>query len=282
MDEDQEPPSTTAVLKFGGEVVADPERLLPALRDVERLRRQGWRFVLCHGAGPQAGGLSERLGLPTRKVAGYRVTDPETLQVMKFALAGEANVDVTAAAVGVGLRALGVSGVAGLVRCRRRPPLKLAGESADLGWVGEIEAIDERILSDLLDQDFVPVVSSLGIECDGGEAAVPAVYNVNADTVACAIAAALRADHLFLLTAVGGVRRDPDDAATRLPRLSAAEAEQAIADGWIAGGMVAKVKEALEHLDRGVGAIHVLGSEAGSLQRAAGDPGSVGTVLIAS
>ena len=135
-------PAKTAVLKFGGEVVADAVALAGVLRDVASLHAGGWRLVLCHGGGPQANALQERLGLVPLKVAGRRVTDAATLQVMKCVLAGELSVDVVAAGAAVGLRAVGVSGVsAGLVTARRRPPVVVPGagpEPIDFGLVGDI------------------------------------------------------------------------------------------------------------------------------------------------
>jgi acetylglutamate kinase len=135
----------TAVLKFGGEVVADAAALAGVLADVAALVASGWRLVLCHGGGPQANALQERLGLVPQKVAGRRITDAATLQVMKCVLAGELSVDVAAAGAAAGLSAVGLSGVsAGLVTARRRPPLVIASagpDPIDFGLVGDIVEI---------------------------------------------------------------------------------------------------------------------------------------------
>src|SRR5690606_29219075 len=134
-----EPPQTTAVLKFGGEVVAARAQLETVLREVAELVGLGWRFVLCHGGGPQASELGRRLGLEPIKVAGQRVTDDETLRVVCQVLAGEVSCTVVAAAQQVGLRALGVS--AGLIAARRRPPVEVASEGGrvvDYGLVGDV------------------------------------------------------------------------------------------------------------------------------------------------
>lgn len=271
--------SKTAVLKFGGEVVADAPALAGVLRDVTALSAAGWRLVLCHGGGPQANALQERLGLVPRKVAGRRVTDEATLQVMKCVLAGELSVDVVAAGAAAGLQAVGISGVsAGLVTARRRPPITVAGagpEPIDFGLVGDVVAIRSGLIEHLWRGGFTPVVNTLGIDPDSG-----AVFNINADTVASAIAAALRVDHLFLMTGVPGVLRDKDDPATRIPRLTGAEARAAIARGVIVGGMIPKVEEALANIALGIGAVHILGARAGALQAEAEDPGSCGTVLV--
>ncbi len=279
--------SKTAVLKFGGDVVADADRLAAVLREVAELTATGWRFVLCHGGGPQANTLQERLGLDPLKVGGRRVTDAATLQVMKQVLAGEVSVDVVAAAVQAGIRAVGISGVsAALVSAHRRPPRVVSGggpEPVDFGFVGDVTEIRPELVHHLWEGGFVPVINTLGVADARERAATPGasaqVYNINADTVASALAAALTADHLFLMTGVPGVLRDKDDPATRIPRLDEAAARDAIERGIIVGGMIPKVEEALDNLRMGIGAVHILGALGGSLAREATSPGSAGTVL---
>lgn len=292
MNDDDRPPSATgrgfvlALLKIGGEVVADRSALSETLAEVARLRSVGWRWVIVHGAGPQAGELQARLGLPSQKIRGLRVTDPETLRVVKQALGGEVNIDLVAAAMGVGLRAVGLSAVsAGMVRARRRAPEPLAGEDPtflDYGLVGDVERVDPQLLEILLAQGFTPVVSpiSLSIGESAGADGVPQVLNVNADTVASELAAALKVDHLFLVTSVPGVLRDKDDWKTRIPRLTATEARRAIAEGVVVGGMIPKVADVLPYLGGEIGAVHIIGAGAESLAKAAAEPGQVGTVLV--
>lgn len=269
----------TAVLKFGGEVVADAAALAGVLADVATLVASGWRLVLCHGGGPQANSLQERLGLVPHKVAGRRITDAATLQVMKFVLAGELSVNVAAAGAAAGLSTVGISGVsAGLVTARRRPPIVITNagpEPIDFGLVGDIVEIRPTLITHLWAGGYTPVVNTLGIDPARGE-----VYNINADTVASAIAASLKVDHLFLMTGVPGVLQNKDDPSTRIPRLTAAEARAAIASGVIVGGMIPKVEEALANIELGIGAVHILGATAGALQVEAQSPGSRGTVLV--
>lgn len=276
---------TTAVLKFGGEVIADAPALAAVLGDVARLTASGWKFAICHGGGPQANALQERLGLTPRKVGGRRVTDEATLQVMKYVLAGELSVDVVAAALAAGVAgALGLSGVsAGLVSARRRPPARVSGggeEPVDFGLVGDVVEIRTALVEHLWAGGYTPVINTLGVGLDTAGFACP-VYNINADTVSSAIAGALKVDHLFLMTGVPGVLRDKDDPSTRIARLSAAEARGAIEKQVIVGGMIPKVEEALANLALGIGAVHILGANAGALQAEAAAPGSVGTVLVA-
>lgn len=275
----------TALLKFGGDVVSDTDALRAVLADVARLCARNWRFVLCHGGGPQANALQERLGLIPTKVGGRRVTDREALEVVKYVLAGQVSVDVVAAVQAAGLRGVGICGVsAGLVQARRWPPQTVPGEDGpvDYGLVGQIESVDTTLVECLWGGGFLPVVNPLGLDRRGAGGSCP-VYNINADTVAVELAAALAVDHLFLMTGVPGVLRDRGDPSTRIPRLDADQVEAAIAGGVIAGGMIPKVRDVLPHLDRsdrGIGAVHILGAGTGVLESEAHRPGSMGTVLV--
>lgn len=270
---DDEPPNPTpprAVLKFGGEVVADTAALARVLDEVRALTAEGWKFVIVHGGGPQSTAQASALGLEVRKVAGRRVTDPATLEVAKQILAGTVNVDVVAAAKARGVRAVGIAGVS-LLTATRRPDEVVNGQPVDWGFVGEVSQVDTELLEGLWALGRVPVLAPLGADVDGQ------AYNINADTVASSLAAAVRADHLFLMTAAGGVLADLDEPESRIPTLTPGEARAAIAGGVIAGGMIPKVADALDPLERGVGVVHILG--ANSLRAAADAPGSVGTAI---
>ena len=276
----------TAVLKFGGDVVADTPRLCEVMAEVAALTDAGWRFLLCHGGNPQANALTQRLQLEKVQIGGRRVTDAGTLQVMKQVLAGECNIDVVSAAAAHGLKAVGISGVsAGTVTAVRRPPRVFSGcgpDPVDFGFVGEITAIKPELILHLWDCGYVPILNTLAVnEQSDPETGVCQVYNINADTVSSAIAAEIRADHLFLMTGVPGVLKDKDDPTSRIGRLSVTEARQAIADEVIVGGMIPKIEEALKNLALGIGAIHILGAEPGALRGEAEQPGSRGTVLLA-
>ena len=277
-------PQPLAVLKFGGDVVADQARLHAVVTEVAQLIGEGWRFILCHGGNPQANALSARLRLERKQVGGRRITDAATLQVMKQVLAGEANVDVVAAAAAAGISAVGLSGVsAGTITAVRRPPRVFSGcgdEPVDFGFVGEITAIRTGLLEHLLKGGYTPVLNTLGITAEGeGEHCICQVFNINADTVSSALAATLGADHLFLMTGVPGVLCDIEDPSSRLPHLNEDDARQAIRDGVIVGGMIPKIEEALKQLKAGIGAIHILGNTPGALLAEAHLSGSVGTAL---
>jgi len=262
------------VLKIGGELAQDVPRLAAtAGRAVREFLDAGHRVAIVHGAGPQANALMARLGLKPQLVAGQRVTDSETLEVMKMALAGQAATDVASALRLAGVTALATSGVsAGLIDAQRRAPKNVAGAEVDYGLVGDVTRIDTALLERLAAAGVVPVLSSLAGDAQGN------VFNVNADTVATTLAAALKAERLFLVSNVPGVLLDKDDPSTRIPLLTPTVAKEQIAKGVIQGGMIPKVEESLAMLERGIGAIHILPLEA--LTAEAARPGSAGTAFV--
>ncbi len=262
------------VVKLGGELATDVPKLAETVgRAVRGFLDAGVRVAIVHGGGPQATQLSQRLGLKPQLVAGQRVTDAETLEVMKMALAGQVAVDVAAALRIAGVPAIATSGVsAGLLEAKRRAPKQVSGAEVDYGLVGDLTRIDVALLERLSDAGVVPVLSSLAGDAEGR------VFNVNADTVATALAAALKAARLFLVSNVPGVLRDKSDARTRIPLLTPAEARAQIATGAIQGGMIPKVEESLAMLDQGIGAIHILPVDA--LAQEAARPGSAGTAFV--
>ena len=234
MTDDAEPPPgrpARAVLKLGGEVIADRGALVQVLSEAAELIAQGWRFVIVHGGGPQAGALQQRLGLVPRKVAGQRVTDEATLAVIKQAVAGELNIDLVAHALGVGIDAIGLSGVgARLVEARRRPAVEVqqaGAQAVDYGHVGDVAEVRTDVIETLWAAGLTPVVSPLSVDPDRG--------GTPASTTSTRIrgvvhGGSLAADHLFLVTSTPGVLKRPDDPTTRIPQLSAAAAQRAVAE----------------------------------------------------
>lgn len=269
----------TIVVKIGGEVVGSGEAALLAA-DLRELVENGARIAIVHGGGPQATDLQKKLGLETKQVAGRRVTDAATLDVMKMAIAGKLNVDLCAALLAARLSPVGLHGASALVvQAVRRPPkvYPSAGpDPVDLGLVGDVTGFNLGLLETLWNAGYLPVIACLGADASG------AVYNINADLVGNQLAAALKANRLFLVTSTPGVLRDVNDPGSRLTRITCDEAKQAIADGVVTGGMIAKLEEAMAVVDQGVGAIHILGKLGpGDLVRAVREPGSVGTTLVA-
>jgi acetylglutamate kinase len=269
---------STCVVKLGGDVAGRPDALANVFRDVAVLVEGGWRFVVCHGGGPQTTALGQRLGLEAHVIAGQRVTDEPTLRVACQAIAGEVGCMVVAAAWASGVRGIGIS--AGVVHARRRPPVAVASEGGrrvDYGLVGDVTRLELGVIEACWSAGMTPILNPIGIAEDPDAS----LLNINGDTVASAIAVALRVDHLFALTSVSGVLRDRDDMSTRIPSLSAAQAQAAIASGSIQGGMIPKVEEALAAL-AGARAVHILAPEPGALLDALKRPGSRGTVFFSS
>jgi acetylglutamate kinase len=222
----------------------------------------GIQVVLIHGGGPQATELSRRLGIEPQIVAGRRVTDEETLEVAKMVYAGTINIDILSALRRNGTQAVGISGVDGqlLTATRRdskrvRPAPDEEEVTVDFGLVGDIAAVNAEFLRFLLDGGQVPVVSSLASDDQGN------IYNVNADTVAGEIAAALAADKLLLVTDSDGLLEDPADPTSLVSYTDIAGIEELRKKGSLAGGILPKVEACTRALERGVRRTHILGGK---------------------
>ncbi|HET9596446.1 MAG TPA: acetylglutamate kinase [Anaeromyxobacteraceae bacterium] len=269
----------TVVVKLGGEVVASPE--MDALAEDVRELVAGWhRVAIVHGGGPQASALQKKLGQEPRIVAGKRVTDEATLEVMKYVVAGQVNVDCCARLLAHGVMPVGLHGASGhAVQARRRPPRVLTGagpDPVDLGLVGDVTGFNLGLLGDLWERRYVPVLACLGVSDEG------LALNINGDTVASQLAGALRADALVLVTSTPGVLRDVKDPSSRVARMTRAEFEEGVRSGAISGGMIPKLEESFAVLAGGARSVVVVGRLAkGELTRAVLEPGSVGTVLVA-
>jgi len=244
----------TFVVKLGGESLAEESVLLPFLEQVEVLGQLGIHVVLVHGGGPQTTALASRLGLETRMVDGRRVTDAATLEASVMALAGQANTRVLSAARAAGLAAVGLTGIDGnLLTARRRPPVAAAsGEVVDYGHVGDLASVDVRLLARLAEAGFVPVVASLAAAADGSP------LNVNADTVAAALAVALGAEKLILATTAPGILERVDDPRSVVSFVDLAGLDELAAHGALSGGMLPKAAAIRRALEGGVPRVHVI------------------------
>ena len=267
------------VVKLGGEVIASAQLAVVA-HDLAEIARGGGRVVVVHGGGPQATKLSERLGIATKQVAGRRVTDAQTLDVMKMVVAGKLNVDLCAALGAAGAKPVGLHGAsARVIAAEKRPPAVYAGagpDPVDLGLVGDVTGVNRELVDLLTANGYIPVLACLGAGADG------AMYNINADTVANRVAIELLASGLMLVSDVPGVLRDISDPTSRIPRLTVAEGHRMIAEGVVTKGMIPKLEESFDALAEGVRRIHIVGRlVSGDLVREAAAPGSIGTVLVA-
>ncbi len=241
------------VIKVSGSLLDEPNALADLWPSVQALHEDA-PVVLVHGGGTQMTALADRLGHTPERVQGRRITTDLDLKIAQWAMRGSLNTTLVSEAQQHDLTAVGVSGAdAALVQVSKRPAWDVDGRTVDFGWVGDIEHVDPSLLEGLMARSLVPVVAPLGIDDEGQ------VYNVNADTVARALAEALAADPLLYVTEAGAVRRDAENPASRLATCPPGTARQGVAEGWIAGGMRVKVETALDALDGSVGAVYICG-----------------------
>ena len=236
------------VVKYGGNALAgtsDHDALDVFARDIVLMRLVGMRPVVVHGGGPQISDLMSRLGQETEFRNGLRVTDAETVDIARMVLIGQVNPQIVTAINVHGDYAVGVSGEdGGLIRAEARDP--------ELGFVGDVVSINPAVLNRLIEEEFIPVVATVGTDVNGQ------AYNINADTVAGEVAVALGAEKLVYLTDVEGLRRDLDDAESLIRQTNPAELEALMADGTIAGGMIPKVTSCVDAVRNGVRRAHIL------------------------
>jgi acetylglutamate kinase len=247
------------VVKLSGKVTEDQEQLNSLAEEITLLQQVGIHVAVVHGGGKQLTTIAERLGIAQRIVNGRRVTDTETLEVAKMVFAGQINLDIVSSLRGCGCETVGLSGVDGnIIHARRREIQKVLNqetgevETIDFGHVGDIVEINVRLLRLLLDNAYVPVVSSLGADEQGN------IYNINADTIAAEIAVHLQAEKLILLTDVDGILLDRDDPSSRLSRLTADEAERLVRDRVVSSGMLPKIAAIAHLIRRGVRSAHII------------------------
>jgi acetylglutamate kinase len=235
----------TVVIKYGGNAMEDPALADLFARDVVLMRLVGMNPVVVHGGGPQISDLMQRLGKEPEFVDGLRVTDAETVDIVRMALVGKVNREVVAALNRHGSYAVGLSGEdAGLITVTQR--------DEKLGYVGDVSHIDPAILQRLLREELIPVVATVGVD-DAGQA-----YNVNADAVAGEIAAALGAEKLVYLTDVAGIYLDPDDPSTLVSRTNVNGIQKLLKQGLATGGMIPKLQSCARALEGGVRRAHIV------------------------
>ena len=253
----------TFVVKLSGKVTEDHDRLISLAEELALMHQVGIRLCVVHGGGKQLSELASLMGVEQTIIEGRRVTDDATLEMAKMIFAGKINTDILAALRHRGVEAVGLSGVDGnIVHAERRPPKEImnreTGESEqiDFGHVGDILEINARLLTVLLDQGYLPVISSLGADAEG------TVFNINADTIASEIAIQLEAEKLVLLSDVDGIFLRAGAPETKLSRLTAAEADELIKNGSATAGMIPKLQNIIGLLRRGVKSAHIINGNA--------------------
>jgi len=269
----------TFVVKAGGGAFAEMSTTRALVEQIGILHYFGVRVVLVHGGGPQLTALSAALGVPTRVVEGRRVTDEKSIDVTAMVLNGLINTRLLGICRDLNIDAVGISGVdAGLIRAHKRPPVALAanGEMVDFGFVGDIDAVDTTVLSKLLDNGLMPVVSPLSADESG------TLLNINADTVAAAIGAALSAEKLLLCTGAPGILGSVDDPGSLISYTDLRGLKRLRDEGRIADGMLPKTKAIEQALTGGVRRVHVVSyrSPEGILAEVFTNEGT-GTLIVA-
>lgn len=243
----------TFVLKAGGGALEREATARALIEQIEVLHQVGIRVVLVHGGGTQSTELVRALGGEARFVEGRRVTDAKSLEVAAMVLNGSVSTRLLAVCRAVGLPAVGVSGVdAGLIQARKRPPVRVGDELVDYGLVGDVLAVNPRVLTDLMDAGYVPVVSPLSAAGDG------TVLNINADTIASALAVALGADKLLFLTGAPGILERPDDPGSLVSYTDLAGLRRLRDEGGLIAGMLPKTSAIEAAIQGGVRRVHIL------------------------
>ena len=273
----------TFVVKLSGKVTEAHEGLMSLAEELALMHQVGIRLCVVHGGGKQLSDLAKLMGVEQTIIEGRRVTDDATLEMAKMIFAGKINTDILAALRHRGVEAVGLSGVDGnIIHAERRPPSEVvnretgASEQVDFGHVGDIIQIDSRLLTVLLDQGYLPVISSLGADAEGK------VFNINADTIAAEIAIQLQAEKLVLLTDVDGIHLRAGDPQSKLSRLTADEAEALINAGTATGGMIPKLQNIIELLRRGVNSAHIInGTSRNALLAEVFTDKGTGTMIVA-
>lgn len=235
------------VVKYGGSAMIDEELKREVIQDVVLLKLVGFRPIIVHGGGKEISRWVDKAGKVTEFVGGLRVTDKETIEIAQMVL-GKVNKDLVANVQTLGVQAAGISGMdGGMLKVEKKYV-----DGRDIGYVGDIKSVDTKILHDLMERDFLPIVYPIGMD-DNGDA-----YNINADEAASAIATALKAEKLAYLSDVEGVRLDPEDPSSVISELYVEEAEKLVEEGVIKGGMLPKIRNCIEALKDGVSRIHIM------------------------
>jgi acetylglutamate kinase len=267
----------TFVIKAGGGALEREETARALIEQIEVLHQVGIRVVLVHGGGAQSTELARALGAEARFVEGRRVTGAKDLEVAALVLNGAVNTRLLAVCRSVGLPAVGVSGVdAGLIQARKRPPVRIAGETVDFGFVGDIAAVDPKVLTDLMDAGYVPVVSPLSAADDG------TLLNINADTIAAALAVALGAEKLLFLTGAAGILERADDPRSLVSYTDLAGLARLKDEGGLLRGMLPKTSAIEAAIQGSVRRVHILSHDLpdGLLAEVFTNEG-VGTLVVA-
>jgi len=235
------------VVKYGGSAMTDEDLKRNVIKDVTLLKLVGFKPIVVHGGGKEISNWVKKVGKEAQFINGLRVTDDETMEIAEMVLS-KVNKSLVSMVEELGVHGIGISGKdGGLLTVEKK-----YSDGQDIGYVGEITEVNTKILEDLLEKDFLPIVAPIGLDKDF------VTYNINADDAACAIAKAMGADKLAFLTDIEGVYKDPSDPATFISRLTVSEANEMVEKGYIGGGMLPKLKNCTDAIEAGVNRVHIL------------------------
>ena len=233
------------VVKYGGNAMVNEQLKQQVMEDITLLWLIGVKVVLVHGGGPEINELMQKVGKIPQFVDGLRVTDKETVDIVQMVLAGKVNKDLVKLIQSTGGHAVGLSGIDGGI-------LEAEVKNEALGYVGRITKVRTKPIEDLLENHYIPVISTVASDHNGNS------YNINGDTAAAVIAGALGAERLIMMTDIAGILQDKDDPATLIPRITVSEAKKLYENGVISGGMIPKVDCCIDALDKGVGVVVIM------------------------
>lgn len=235
------------VVKYGGSAMANPELQRNVIKDVTLLKLVGFKPIIVHGGGKEISNWVEKVGKEAQFINGLRVTDAETMEIAEMVLS-KVNKRLVTMVEELGVKAIGISGKDGdLLHVDKK-----YSNGQDIGFVGDVKTVNPKILFDLLENDYLPIVAPIGID-DNYD-----TYNINADDAACAIAKAVGAEKLAFLTDIEGLYRDINDKSSFISRLTASAADELIGEGCIGGGMLPKLNNCTDAVKNGVGRVHIL------------------------
>ena len=248
------------MIKYGGHAMIDKEAMVSTARDTVLLKYVGIEPLVVHGGGPEISRSMDKMGKEPQFIQGLRVTDEETMEIIKMVLVGKISTDIVSQICLNDGKGVGVSGKdANLIQARKKPVSTITDDETgkeeiiDLGLVGEVEKVNSEILEMFTENDFIPVISPIGINTEDGT-----TLNLNADTVAGEIASELNAQKLIILTDVPGVLRDPNDPTSLIQRIKIDEVPGLIEEGIISGGMIPKIETCVKAIENGVESAHIL------------------------
>lgn len=235
------------VVKYGGSAMVDEELKKKVIEDVVLLKLVGFKPIIVHGGGKEISKWVDKVGMETHFVNGLRVTDAPTMEIAEMVL-NRVNKSLVSLVQNLGVEACGISGKDGEIL----KVTKKLSNGEDIGFVGEVREVNPKLILDLIENDFLPVICPVGTDENGNS------YNVNADDAACAIAKAVKAEKLAFLTDIEGVYRDKDDPGTLISELDLEEAQELIKDGYIGGGMLPKLNNCIDAVENGVSRVHIM------------------------